>query len=97
MGKEELKPCPFCGEFPYFKKLTNGYTQPYFTIIAEIGCKRCDFKMIGENKFDIDVNMNMDMLNDGISKMIKTWNNRIENEQYKDSFRITTKGFGDLY
>lgn len=76
MQKVELKPCPFCGEKPYIKAVTTGHTSTAYTMRAELGCKKCNYSMKGENVFEVDVFMNVNMCSNGIGHMVNAWNRR---------------------
>jgi len=76
---EELKPCPFCGEKPYVKVVSHGYSSTAYNISAELGCKKCIFHMRGDNVFEVDAFMNLNICSNGIGHMIENWNRRANN------------------
>ena len=76
MQEVELNPCPFCGGKAYIKAVTSGHTHNAYTLGAELGCKECNFSMRGDNVFEVDVFMNVNIRSDGIGHMIENWNRR---------------------
>ena len=77
MAEIELKPCPFCGKFPFIKRHSAGTKghKFFFTQSIECYCGMAKTKMC-ETIFEVNFDNKLVIETDGAKEAIEAWNGR---------------------
>ena len=84
-----LKPCPFCGNKPYFKKISTAYSDSSKATEFKIHCDTCGYDYGKLYKFQIEFDLERDggvkVVSDGRLAAAVEWNRRADDEQSADN------------
>ena len=82
---EKLKPCPFCGEKPYFESkdlykadLIEGNHNYRYEVKIKLQCNTCKVEKSSYSRYQLEDNGRLTCLKDGCTELTAWWNSRAE-------------------
>lgn len=79
----KLKPCPFCGNKPYFKRISTVYSNSSKATEFKIRCDTCGYDYgklyMLKIEFDLESDNGVKIVKDGRLAAAVEWNRRADN------------------
>lgn len=77
MNTSELKPCPFCGEKAYIKRINYGHNScGRFVETYAIGCTSCKIRFTKDSEFTMEYGAHPVIRKNGYEECVNAWNRR---------------------
>lgn len=88
-----LKPCPYCGGAAKIKTLVTNCRLSVYHRDGMIYCENGDIKKLFNQKFTVDEEFQVTLLDNGFLDAVEEWNNRIAGNTETEYKVITSDGY----